>query len=177
MLLFWEHLTTPFDTLGARVEVWASAPSMDSKQIRLTDDSTWGFYNDVESDDPATKYEVRIFSSLGDQTSYIPNHEIRRAAMRADQSLLTIERVRIDGQVERQFEVRLSTPHGGLIATYYGNSKGVAVVPLRQLATVRLRISDDPFQLEFVVPQIRDLTYEDVYDVSSALPADTRGVY
>lgn len=175
LILSWENPTDLWNPAGHRCEVWRTLGVM--KCVRVADDVTWGFYCDTENGDPAALYHVIYLDSNGAHVAYLPNADIERYAKPETICEISIARTTQIGRPDAGRKIEISDEAGGSgdwRKSIVTNSQGKAVFYAMPNARLLARIDGEMQALDFIVPNVRTATFEQLAAYGSFVDADPR---
>jgi hypothetical protein len=143
--------------------------------IAIGEDVTFGFFEDVESDDPKAEYEIRYLKVNGEVATRVRNPDIRRMRRRDSHCIITVELASFTGFPEPGRRIDLTA--GRSTHTFLTNMMGVARFPTVQGARVKISIDEEMKALDVIIPAKQEAHWEDLVAAGSWIDIDQRGWY
>jgi hypothetical protein len=180
LLLFWENPLDTYNPRSSRVEIFRQDPA-GGLQLVVTDDATWGFYEDSENSNPEATYQITYKQArdLGAQLT-IPDVEISRHVRLPDQALFTFEKRLFTGAPDAGRGIELSDYSNSANANLFRlltNQQGIAKFILKYGTRVLIQVDDEYKALDAIVPAKKDVSWPDLIANGSWVTASRRGIF
>lgn len=176
LLLAWENPPELFELNAVRAAVFRKAGVIADRLVN--EDVSWGVYEDVENGDITAKYLVTYYDARGGIVAVVPNEDIARYNRPEGICKITFEMNSPIGAPERGKLIEVSDDLPGKTGSFFRrvltNGAGKAVLFLKSHTHVLLRISGSPTALDVAVPDIREMTYEELVQHGTLVPTDPR---
>lgn len=178
MLLSWENPTDVYlgkwRTVNVRRSMTGTAPN-----LLVAQDVPWGVAEDPENDDPSAVYAVEYCDPTGAVAATLVDHRIARYVRPFNICEVRLEFIRPDGRPESCKPVEVSDEQkvGEFVKRVCTNYKGQATLFLMPGQRLLLRREGELKALDFVVPDIRVATWDDILKNGSLIDTDRRGWY
>lgn len=179
LILSWETPTAIWEGQCRNAELWRNAPGHSSSSIMLVrSDIPWGTCLDTETSDITSVYEIRYTSPAGALVTVLDS-EIRRWVPDADTVQVNWAMRREDGSPWACRSIEISDDYaGGLgrnVRRLNTNYAGKALSFHVQNVRVLVRLEDDPYAYDLVIPETREITGAALLASATRLPTDRRG--
>lgn len=175
LILSWDNPTALWDPLAHSCQLWRALKPMVSALV--ASDITWGVYCDTENSDPAAEYCIKYLDSNGAQVELVLNLDITRYARPASICEITFDREKRDGSPDAGRAICFSNEAGGSgdwTKTIITNSKGKGVFFAMPGNRLLMRVDGDMKALDFVVPDLRKIDYNDLHKYGTFVDTDPR---
>jgi hypothetical protein len=175
LILTWENpteLATPTASL-CRVERLSPTTGL------LTESSTWGYFEDIETDDVTSVYQI-VYSGYGASSQIVvPDRDIRRYKRQPDSLRLDFHLIYPDGSPSAGSYVEISDEPTGYrwLRRIMLNDAGRGLAFLQHGQRVFIRQEGQFKALDVVVPALPQLTFEELSNFGTILDADRRNWY
>lgn len=175
LILSWENPTELWEPKAYQCQVWRQVGV--TLNVLVEADATWGYYLDKENSDPNALYSLRYVNQYDATIKYVADDEIERYHRPDDICEIRFDMVAPNGHKDSGLEIEISDEAGGTgewrkdVVT---NSRGHASFFLTPHRRLLLRIDGQKKALDFVVPNLRFISYPELLKYGTLVPTDPR---
>jgi len=175
LILSWENPTDLWNPIAHKCQVWRQVGI--THNVMVCADSTWGYFLDTENADPSAVYSIIYIDGNGSQVNLIADADIERYARPDTICEIRFEMTQRNGHADSGLEIEVSDEAGGTgdwRKEVLTNSEGKASFFLAPHRRLLLRIDGQKKALDFVVPDVRFISYENLFKYGTLVPTDPR---
>lgn len=176
IILTWENPEETYTPAIRRVGIWRGRPDpLNGQQIAT--DAAWGVFEDTQEIDVDQKYCVVYISPDDRRVIHLHDSDIQKYVRPQNSCKILFDMVRPDGMPHRGLNIEISNETEGanfyrrLLTNTSGHAEFFAVWGQRLL----LRIDGKLKALDFVVPKLKEATWDDLLKWGSLIDTDERG--
>jgi hypothetical protein len=176
VLLSWEHP----EQLNAKAIIDVTVTRLVSgsnKRVASGLDVVWGFFEDVENDDPSVDYQVE-YRCLDGATTQLTTTALHRTKKTDDLCIISLQFKDLMGFPVQAKKLSLRNPVDTTFRRdIFTNMAGKLAFSLRRNARVSLQLEGDAHVLNTVVPDTPEADWAALSARGSLVDADQRGWY
>jgi hypothetical protein len=176
VLLSWEHPEQLNGKVITEVVISRLVPGSNSWVTSGTD-LVWGFFEDVENDDPNAEYQIE-YRVLDGANTQLLNNAIHRMKKTDEHCIVNLKFVDLMGFPAQARKLSLRSPIDSTFRRdLFTNNAGLLSFCLRRNARVNLHLDGDPHALTTVVPNKGTADWAELSARGTVMDADQRGWY
>lgn len=167
VILTWELPLAAFELKIRTVQVFRG-------KCCLSSDSAFTVFEDVEGADPSAEYHVRFCDHTGNELHRIYNEEVRRYARPDNVCKVSFSLTAEDGSPGSHRIVEVSNENGfsTRVPASYGGKVDLFLVHGRRFKIV---VDRDQQALDCVIPNKKEISWDELAAFGSWVPAEQRG--
>jgi hypothetical protein len=145
--------------------------------LLVATDIPWGYYEDVETNDPDTKYTIIYLGANNEHIAVLNDSDISRYNRPDGMCRVTFSFSRPDGSPDKCRMIEVSdevTGTGTFVRKLCTNNRGKAVFFAQSHSRLLFRLDGDSMALDVAIPDVRDITYEELVPLGSVVDVDPR---